>query len=131
MHQSRQEATVLGWMKALPERIFQARPVLSVLYVAAIMSNGGVEGVEARLRNAQRWLDRISDRGEHPKDMVVMNEEEFRRLPGAIAMYRAGLALARGDVPETLTHARQVLDLVHEDDHRGRGSAAALMGLAL
>ncbi len=59
-----------------------------------------------------------------------MDEEEFRRLPGAIAMYRAGLALARGNVPDTVTYARRVLDLVPEDDHLGRGAAAALLGLA-
>ena len=58
------------------------------------------------------------------------NEEEFRRLPGAIAMYRAGIALARGDVADTMTYARRVLDLVPEEDHLRRGAAAALLGLA-
>ena len=62
--------------------------------------------------------------------MVVVDEEEFRRLPGSIAMYRAGLALARGDVPDTVKYARRVLDLVPEDDHLRRGGAAALLGLA-
>jgi LuxR family maltose regulon positive regulatory protein len=62
--------------------------------------------------------------------MVVVDEEEFRRLPGAIAVFRAGLASARGDVPETVTYARRALDLVPEDDHLWRGAAAALLGLA-
>ena len=56
--------------------------------------------------------------------MVVVDEEEFRRLPAAIAIYRAGLALALGDVAGTVTHARRALDLAAEDDHararRGR-----------
>ena len=140
MHRNRQEATALGWMKALPEELFQARPVLSILHVAALMSNGRVEGVETRLSDAERWLEVISDKHEpfdyaqdlrRPKDMIVVNEEEFRRLPGAIAMYRAGLALAGGDVPETVRYARRVLDLVPEEDHLGRGGAFGLMGLAL
>ena len=59
-----------------------------------------------------------------------MDQEEFRRLPGAIAINRAGLALARGDVPETMKYARRVLDLAPEDDHLRRGGAAALLGLA-
>ena len=138
LHRMRQEATVLGWMKTLPEELFRARPVLSIQYVGTVMSNGGVEGVEARLRDAERWLGMIDDRGERadaawdtaPAEMVVVNEEEFRRLPGAIAMYRAGLALARGDVPETVRYARRVFDLAPEDDHLGRGGAAGLMGLA-
>src|SRR3712207_7655312 len=46
-----------------------------------------------------------------------VDEEAFRRLPGSIAIARAGLALARGDVPETVTYARRALDLAPEDDH--------------
>jgi LuxR family maltose regulon positive regulatory protein len=45
-------------------------------------------------------------------------------------MYRAGQALALGRVPDTVTHARRVLDLAPEDDHLRRGAAAALLGLA-
>ena len=30
MRRSRQEATLLGWLKALPDELFRARPVLSV-----------------------------------------------------------------------------------------------------
>jgi LuxR family maltose regulon positive regulatory protein len=94
------------------------------------MSNGGIEGVEPRLQDAERWLEVLSSRHERPKDMVVVNEEEFRRLPGSIAMYRAGIALALGNLPEAMTHARQVFDLVPDEDHRTRGAAAALLGLA-
>ena len=43
--------------------------------------------------------------------MVVVDPDEFRRLPGAIELYRAAQALARGDGPGTVTHARQALDL--------------------
>src|SRR4030095_2986883 len=50
--------------------------------------------------------------------------------PGAIAMYHAGISLARGDVPQTVRYAQRVLDIVPEDDHIGRGGAAGLMGLA-
>ena len=62
--------------------------------------------------------------------MVVVDEEAFRGLPASIAMYRAGQALVLGDVAGTMTHARRALDLVDEDDHVGRGAAAALLGLA-
>jgi LuxR family maltose regulon positive regulatory protein len=130
MHQNRQEATVLGWIRALPKELFEDRPVLSILYVGALMSNGEIEGVETHLRNAERWLEILSGRHERPEDMVVVNEEEFRRLPGSVAMYRAGIALALGNLPEAMTHAGQVFDLAAQDDHRVRGAAAALLGLA-
>ena len=37
--------------------------------------------------------------------MVVADEEEYRRLPATIEMYRAGQALARGDAEDVLTLA--------------------------
>src|SRR5438105_163431 len=83
--QSRQEATVLGWLRALPDKVVQVRPVLSVMYAATLALNGQFEGVEKRLRDAERWLDTTADGNE----MVVLDEEEFRRLPGSIALYRA------------------------------------------
>ena len=65
-----------------------------------------------------------------PAEMVVADEEEYRRLPAAIEAYRAALALARGDVPGTVRHARRAIDLAPDDDHLGRASAAGLLGLA-
>jgi LuxR family maltose regulon positive regulatory protein len=131
---SRQEATLLGWLKALPDELFYVRPVLNVHYAGTLLQSGQLDGVEDRLRDAERWLDTTAVTRERPDEpateMVVMHEEAFRRLPGSIAMYHAGIALARGNVPETVTYARRVLDLVPEDDHFQRGAAAALLGLA-
>jgi LuxR family maltose regulon positive regulatory protein len=134
MRRSRQEATLLGWLKALPEALIQCRPVLSVHYAGVLLAGGALDGVAARLRDAERWLDPGARTQERPADpaaaMVVVDEEEFRVLPGSIAMFRAGLALVLGDVPATMSYARRVLELVPEDDHPLRGSAAALLGLA-
>jgi LuxR family maltose regulon positive regulatory protein len=134
MRRSRQEATLHGWLETLPDEVLHCRPVLSVGYASALMSSGKLESVEERLRDAERWLDTTADMSERSQapsaELVVVDEEEFRRLPGAIAVFRAGLALARGDVPETVTYARRALDLVPEDDHLWRGAAAVLLGLA-
>ena len=62
--------------------------------------------------------------------MVVVDDEEFRRLPAEIELYRAAQALARGDAPGTVQHARRALELSPDDEHLGRASAAALLGLA-
>jgi LuxR family maltose regulon positive regulatory protein len=62
--------------------------------------------------------------------MVVVDYEEFRRLPAELAVWRSGLALARGDIAETMRYADQAHDLVSENDHLLRGSAAGLLGLA-
>ncbi len=134
MRQSRQEATLLGWLKALPDDLFQARPILNVEYVGASLSNGEVAGLEDRLREAERWLDTSTDRSARPDEMlnrmIVLNQAEFRRLPGSIAMYRAAHALAVGNMSDTVTHARKVLDFATDDDHLLRGAASAILGLA-
>ncbi|HYI26054.1 MAG TPA: AAA family ATPase, partial [Thermomicrobiales bacterium] len=42
----RQEAMLLGWLRALPDLVFRSRPVLSALHAGALLSSGQVEGVE-------------------------------------------------------------------------------------
>ena len=128
MRRSRQGATVteLGWLKALPDELVHFRPVLSVAYAFALFGGGELGGVEPRLRDAERWLDTSADTA----GMVVVDEEEFRRLPGMIALLRAAQALARGDMPEAVKNARRVLDLAPEDAHLMLGGAASVLGLA-
>jgi ATP/maltotriose-dependent transcriptional regulator MalT len=120
------------WLEALPDEVIRARPVLCVGYAAALIVRGEVEGVEARLRDAERWLTTDSDQGSTAPsaEMVVVDTEGFRRLPSAIAMYRAGQALLSGDAAGTISHARAALDLAGADDHLGRGAPAGLLGLA-
>ncbi|MBE7434581.1 MAG: helix-turn-helix transcriptional regulator [Anaerolineales bacterium] len=130
MRMNRQEAMLLSWMKSLPEEIFQYRPMLSIEYVGALLSNGKIEGVEVLLQNAERWLDTMKEEHGQASEMVIVREDGFVQLPGAIAMYRAGLAVSAGNVPDTMKYAQQVLDLTPEDDDIVRGAAAALMGLA-
>ena len=139
MRRTRQEATVHGWLEALPlgvlpDEVVRVRPVLSVHFAGALLSGGEFEGVEARLRDAERWLDATTARHEgapaRPAEMVVADEEEYRRLPAEIEVYRSALALVRGDVPGTVRHARRALDLSPEEDHLIRASAAGFLGLA-
>ena len=110
MRKTRQEATLLGWLEALPDELIRLRPVLSVHYAGTLLQRGRLDGVEARLRDPERWLDTTADASER----VVVDKEDFRRLPGSVAMYRAGIALVLGDVPETVTYARRALDLTTE-----------------
>jgi LuxR family maltose regulon positive regulatory protein len=132
-------ATELGWLKAIPDELVHFRPVLSVAYAFALFAGGELGGVEPRLRDAERWLDTadtvdpMADLRARPESpaagMVVVDEEEFRRLPGMIALLRAAQALARGDMPETAKNARRVLDLAPEDAHLMLGGAASQLGL--
>ncbi len=129
----RQEATLRRWLEALPDEVIRVRPVLSDGYAGTLLVRGETAGVEARLEDAERWLEATdvvpSADGSGPK-MVVADQEAFRTLPARIAMHRAGLARLRGDVPGTIEHAHRTLELVDEDDDLGQGAASTLLGLA-
>ncbi len=123
----RQEATLRRWLDVLPDALIRARPVLSDGYAGSRLVRGEVDGVEARLRDAERWLD-ATPAGR--AGMVVADEAQFRALPAAVAVHRAGLARILGDVAGTMAHARRALEIVGPDDHLARGGAATLLGLA-
>ena len=125
MNRSRQFTTLLGWLKSIPDELIRFRPVLSTEYALVSMSCGENESVEPRLRDAERWLEPTANTA----GMVVIDDVEFRRVPGMIAIVRAGQALGRGDMPETVKNARRVLELAPENDYLMLGGAASQLGL--
>lgn len=134
LRRGRLGVTLHGWLTALPDDMTRSRPVLSVAYAWALLARGELDGVDARLLDAERWLD-ITAGGREPSGtastgMVVANDDEFRRLPATIAVYRAAHAQVLGNLPATITYAQRALDLGSDDDHVQRGAAAALLGLA-
>jgi LuxR family transcriptional regulator, maltose regulon positive regulatory protein len=133
MRRSRQESTLLGWLQALPNELARARPVLSAHYAWVLLAQGKIDGVETWLLDAERSLDRLARGNERPEDstseIISAEEEELRRLPGSIAIYRAGRSLASGDIHATVGYAQQALKLAAEEDHLERGAAAALLAL--
>ena len=127
MRQSRQESTLLGWLKALPDELFQNHPVLNVNYVGMLIQNGQFGGVESRLQEIEQWLATPEGSRRPP---VYVDEEDFQRLPSSVHMYHAAIALAQGDTVNSMKHAGKVLELAREDDDFPRGAASSLLGLA-
>ena len=134
MDRSFQEATWLGWVKALPDGLVRTRPVLSAGYGWALLDTGDLEAAEPRLRDAERWLDPTADPSERPEapaaEMIVVDEAEFQSLPATIAAARAYLAQALGDMPGAEKYARLTLDLLPDDDYFYRGIPAVILALA-
>ncbi|ABW31018.1 tetratricopeptide repeat protein [Acaryochloris marina] len=128
MRQRQQESTVFGWMKSLPNSVFHNRPVLSVVYALVLLNDGQLDTAEARLQNAERWLDK--DTESPAVERVVVDDLQFRSLPASIANARAYRAQALGDVSSTITYAQQALALLPEDAAYERGTTASLLGLA-
>jgi len=130
MSRTRQEVTLLGWLRALPEALIRERPVLCNLYAGVLLQTGEMGGVEDWLRAAEQWLDPAVQAVPGSGKMVIVNEAEFRSLPASIAVHRAGQALILDNVAVTIHYAQRAFDLVSEEDSLGRGSASALLGLA-
>ncbi len=128
----RREWALREWLEQLPVEIFRTRPVLALYFVGSLLSTGAVEGVEARLRDAERWVDAAASGQEPlPDELVVVDSQEFQRLPESIAIYRSALSLVLGDPDATSRFALRALELISEDDPFRRGAASALHGLAL
>jgi LuxR family transcriptional regulator, maltose regulon positive regulatory protein len=124
----------LGWLKALPAEFIRARPVLSVACAFACLNAGELEEAEARLIDAEHWLDPQDPASEKPlstpTEMIVSDEEQFRALPAWHATVRAYHAQAIGDVHGVEKYVQTSLDLLPEDDHYNRAAAQGLLGLA-
>ncbi len=145
-----QSATWFAWVKKLPDELIRTRPVLSTQCAWALWLDGELEASEARLRDAERWLDPTRDvsaqpeglaggtcpacpepsRWEQSRRMVVVDKEQFRTLPVSIANARANNAQAQGDVSGTVKYAELALELTPEKDLLGRGQAISTLGLA-
>ncbi len=128
MSRNRQDSVLLGWMRSLPEPVARRSPVLSIMSAWSLMMTGDLDGMELRLDDADAALAA----GAHDRALAATwaDTEDLRTAPATVWVYRAALAQARGDVPATVRHARQALDLAGADDHFVRGAAGGFLGLA-
>lgn len=117
----------LGWAKFLPEEIIRSHPVICVGYAWALLGTGELEASEARLLDAERWLESA---GNSSSRMIVADEKEFRSLPASISAARTYRALALGDIPSTKKYAFQTLVLAPDETTLYHTQATALLALA-
>ncbi|GAA2727126.1 tetratricopeptide repeat protein [Cellulomonas aerilata] len=134
LRRRRQDRTLRAWLGALPEDVVRRRPLLCTFVAWSRLAAGDVDAVEAWLDAAETGLGAAPPssvpatgplaRAAHDRD------DEIRSLPAMIAVYRASVAQARGDVDGTVGHARRALGLAGPEDHFPRAAAAGFVGLA-
>lgn len=122
----RRDATVIGWLRALPAEVIEQSPVLTTLRAWTLLVAGDLDAMESRLDHAESLLAGVPTGSPSPWPET----EELRTLPASIAMYRASLAQARGDLAGVVRHARRVLDAAGPGDHFWRGAASGFLALA-
>ena len=97
----------------LPDEVVRRRPVLAIGFVGALMSMNEFETVAGRLDDVEQLLPAIRSRlgsgsagdiGEagHDDELVMLDDAELARVPAAVELYRAALALVHGAVPVTV-----------------------------
>jgi len=118
--QSRQDQTLLGWLALLPDDEVNRRPILAVFSAWSSLVSGEIAAVEPTLARAELALDAPHESKPGP---------ELDQLPITIALYRASVALATGDLDGVAQHAGQARQLARADDHLARGAAAGMLGL--
>ncbi len=119
----RREDLVRRWAHELPDDVVRDRPVLAIALIGGLMASNEFDGVTQRLDQVERMLAR-------PADLVVVDHDELLRMPAAVTMYRAALALIGGDPAGAITRAKQAIDIAVDGDDQAIGAAAALSGLA-
>jgi LuxR family maltose regulon positive regulatory protein len=132
MRRERREAELARWIRALPEEVVRARPVLALAFVGALAQVSNFDEVGRRLADIESsvrstdadWPERP------PAGLVVVDPEGWRSLPAGVELFRAALALTHADLGSTVAHAQRALSLAPADDVHTRAAAGALAGLA-
>ncbi|PKN84211.1 MAG: helix-turn-helix transcriptional regulator [Chloroflexi bacterium HGW-Chloroflexi-8] len=120
-----QQAVWLGWVKKLPDEMFHTRPVLNVDYAYALLGIGEIEAAEKRFKDTERWLNPETG----SPGMIVVDMEQYKSLQETIAIGRAYIAQAIGNIKETIKYTSQVLELVPEGNAFRREQASMMLGM--
>jgi LuxR family maltose regulon positive regulatory protein len=120
----RREDLLSRWAHRLPEDVLRERPVLAIALIGGLMASNQFDGVDRRLDHVEHLLSKPA------ADLVVADPDELARVPAAVEMYRAALALLGGDPPGAIARARRAIDVAVDGDDLAVGAAAALSGLA-
>jgi LuxR family maltose regulon positive regulatory protein len=101
-------ATLLAWLRAVPDELVRARPWLCIYHAWALALSGQEQAAEARLQAAAAGAE-YSGTGE---------------AGGHIAAIRAYMAAHAGDVPRAVALARRALDLLPAEERTVRSVVA-------
>lgn len=133
MDQNLQSMIWLGWAKLLPVEMLQCRPVLCTGYAWALLDAGELEGCEPMLQYAEKGIDifKQEEKNGISHTVIVVDDEQYQKLPATIAKARAYKASAMGDIKGAIRYAKQSLELLSQEEFYQRNIVKTLLGLSL
>ncbi|MBK9121635.1 MAG: hypothetical protein IPM16_00740 [Chloroflexi bacterium] len=115
-------ATVLRWMRSLPETAFHFRPKLSLTYAVMLSMLDDYAEADRRLSDAEHALATSSH---------IADEAEYEALLGRAAVTRASLLLLQGKSgDEVIAAGRAALEYLRYSEVRWRAWAHDIVGIA-
>jgi LuxR family maltose regulon positive regulatory protein len=108
LRRARQDSLLHHWMRSLPEPAIRRSPVLSIVSGWSHLMAGDLDAAASRLDDAEAAL--VAGAQNPDLASTWADTEDLRTAPATIAVYRASLAQARGDVADTVRQARSALD---------------------
>lgn len=129
LRQQRRDQTIIDWVGALPDELVRARPLLATTRAWAHLASGELDRVADWLTAAEQASGTDVVEVPLPPSIAERRRAEIRLVPGTVAIYRASLAQAAGDVAATVEHATRARDLALPEDHLLQASAAGFLGL--
>lgn len=134
LRRQRRDDLLREHVRAVPEEVVRRRALLATALAWSRLAEGDLGGVEAWLDIAEGAAGASPDvSGDLRSALPVAaqaRDRELRQVPALIAVYRASVAQARGDVDSTVAQARHALALTEPSDHFARGAASGFLGLA-
>ncbi|MCA9913981.1 MAG: helix-turn-helix transcriptional regulator, partial [Anaerolineae bacterium] len=124
MDLSYQSAKWFKWAKQLPEDVLLAQPVMCLGYAWALVNQGDFQAGERYLQMAENFVEH------DPKDLVVHDVQQWEMLPAAIISARAYIAMATGQIDQTIHYAKESLRLSTDPTQTSHRQASALLGFA-
>jgi LuxR family maltose regulon positive regulatory protein len=121
MDETFQTGTWLGWVNQLPLRVRRVRPVLLTQMGWSYMDAGNAEASESSLKDAEACLKNPLE------DLVIVEAEQFRKLPVRIAMARAFNAQVQNRFADTVKFAEMAQDMAPPDDEFMQAQASAIL----
>ena len=132
LRRERRDQAIIDLVRPLSEDVVSGSPLLATTRAWTHLVAGEIPQMDAWLSAAENATvpTGVADLPALPAGLETERRTELRLVPSTVAIYRAALAQAAGDIPAILRHATQAAAMAEPQDHLAHASAAGFLGLA-